>query len=172
MILAFLSASIGLVAVFLLRLDRGPAMSGTRLDVLLGYGGLIAATVLATRSSISATPSRSRSQIAVAVFDLSALAETRLEPAPPDRRYSLLMPREVRKRRRGTTRISTKHQVTLPADALRAAGLQVGEVLEVAAAANGEVALRRAENPYRLFAGTLTGVFPPGYLERLRQEWR
>jgi bifunctional DNA-binding transcriptional regulator/antitoxin component of YhaV-PrlF toxin-antitoxin module len=82
------------------------------------------------------------------------------------------MPREVRKRRRGTTRISTKHQVTLPADALRAAGLQVGEVLEVAAAANGEVALRRAENPYRLFAGTLTGVFPPGYLERLRQEWR
>ncbi len=82
------------------------------------------------------------------------------------------MPKEVRKRRRGTTRISAKHQVTLPAEALRAAGLRAGEVLEVAAAAPGEVALRRAENPYRRFAGSLTGVYPADYLEQLRAEWR
>lgn len=82
------------------------------------------------------------------------------------------MPREVRKRRRGTTRISRKHQVTIPADALRAAGLRPGDVLEVSAAASGEVALRRAESPYRQFAGSLTGLYPPGHLDALRDEWR
>ncbi len=82
------------------------------------------------------------------------------------------MPRKVRQRRRGTTRISSKNQVTIPVEALRAAGLHPGDVLEVATAEPGQVALRRAENPYRRFAGILTGVYPPGYLEELRQEWR
>ena len=81
------------------------------------------------------------------------------------------MARNVRKRRRGATRISTKHQVTIPADALRAAGLRPGDVLEVMAVGPGQVALRRADNPYRRFAGALTGVFPSGYLETLRDEW-
>lgn len=58
LILAFLSASIGLVAVFLLRLGRGPEMFGTRLDVLLGYGGLIAATVLGLRVLVAVTRDR------------------------------------------------------------------------------------------------------------------
>jgi ubiquinone biosynthesis protein len=48
-ILAFFSASIGLVAVFLLHLGGGPEMFSTNLDVLLGYGGLVAATVLGLR---------------------------------------------------------------------------------------------------------------------------
>jgi AbrB family looped-hinge helix DNA binding protein len=81
------------------------------------------------------------------------------------------MEREVRKRRRGTTRISSKHQVTIPAEALRAAGLRPGDLLEVATAEPGQVALRRADNPYRRFAGVLTGVYPPGFLEKLRAEW-
>lgn len=55
LILAFFSASIGLVAVFLLRLGRGPEMFGTQLDVLLGYGGLIAATVLGLRVIVAIT---------------------------------------------------------------------------------------------------------------------
>ena len=88
------------------------------------------------------------------------------------RYYSLLMARKVRKRRRGTTRISSKNQITIPAEALRAAGLGPGDVLEVATAEPGQVTLRRAENPYRRFAGVLTGVYPPGYLEELRGEWR
>jgi AbrB family looped-hinge helix DNA binding protein len=82
------------------------------------------------------------------------------------------MSEEVKTRRRGTTRISRKHQVTIPVEALRAAGLRPGDVLEVAATAQGHVALRRAENPYRRFAGTLTGVYPHGHLEALRDEWR
>jgi hypothetical protein len=48
-ILAFFSASIGLVAVLLLHLGGCPQLSSTNLDVLLGYGGLVAATVLGLR---------------------------------------------------------------------------------------------------------------------------
>jgi ubiquinone biosynthesis protein len=55
MILAFFSASIGLVAVFLLRLGGGPQMFRTNLDVLLGYGGLVAATVLGLRVIVAVT---------------------------------------------------------------------------------------------------------------------
>ncbi len=80
------------------------------------------------------------------------------------------MVREVKPRR--TTTISRKHQVTIPIDALRAAGLAAGDRLEVAATNDGCVVLRRADNPYRAFAGSLTGVYPPGYLDELRGEWR
>jgi ubiquinone biosynthesis protein len=55
LILAFVSASIGLVAVFLLRLGGGPQMFGTRLDMLLGYGGLAAASVLGLRVIVAVT---------------------------------------------------------------------------------------------------------------------
>jgi ubiquinone biosynthesis protein len=55
LILAFFSASIGLVSVFLLRLGTGPPMFKTHLDALLGYGGLIAATMLGLRVIVSVT---------------------------------------------------------------------------------------------------------------------
>jgi hypothetical protein len=55
MILAFFSASVGLVAGVLLRLRGGPEMFGTNLDVLLGYGGLGAATVLGLRVIVAVT---------------------------------------------------------------------------------------------------------------------
>jgi hypothetical protein len=49
------SASVGLVAVFLLRLGAGPEMFGTNLDALLGYGGLVAATVPGLRVIVAVT---------------------------------------------------------------------------------------------------------------------
>jgi ubiquinone biosynthesis protein len=55
LILAFFSASVGLVAVSLLRLGGGPEMFTTNLDVLLGYGGLVAATVLGLRVIVAIT---------------------------------------------------------------------------------------------------------------------
>jgi AbrB family looped-hinge helix DNA binding protein len=82
------------------------------------------------------------------------------------------MAHEVKKRRRGTTRVSAKHQVTIPSDALKAAGLKTGDVLEVVSTGPGQVELRRADNPYRRFAGDLTGIYPPGHLDELRDEWR
>ncbi|HVN61198.1 MAG TPA: AarF/UbiB family protein [Gaiellaceae bacterium] len=49
LILAFFTASIGLVAVFLLRTGGGPKLFGKQVDELLGYGGLVAATILGLR---------------------------------------------------------------------------------------------------------------------------
>ena len=55
LILSFISASIGVVSVLLLQLGRGPILFETHLDVLLGYGGLIAATVLGLRVLVAIT---------------------------------------------------------------------------------------------------------------------
>jgi ubiquinone biosynthesis protein len=55
LILAFVSASIGLVAVLLLHLDSGPRTFGTHLDLVLGYAGLVAATVLGLRVIVAVT---------------------------------------------------------------------------------------------------------------------
>jgi bifunctional DNA-binding transcriptional regulator/antitoxin component of YhaV-PrlF toxin-antitoxin module len=79
---------------------------------------------------------------------------------------------EVRKRRRGTSRISAKHQVTIPTDALRDAGLEVGERLVARSDGPGRVVLEREADVLDGFAGVLTGVYEPDELDRLRDEWR
>lgn len=75
-------------------------------------------------------------------------------------------------RRRGATRISPKHQVTIPKEALATAGLRVGDRLRVAVEGPGAVLLVREDDPLDRHAGALTGVFPAGQLEELRNEWR
>ena len=79
---------------------------------------------------------------------------------------------EVKKRprRRGFTRLSSKHQVTIPVAVLAEAGVRPGEEFRVVAAGPGRIALERVENPLERFKGALTGVFPPGFLEELRAE--
>ncbi|MBA2314157.1 MAG: AbrB/MazE/SpoVT family DNA-binding domain-containing protein [Chloroflexi bacterium] len=76
------------------------------------------------------------------------------------------------KRRRGYTRVSPKHQVTIPADALATAGIAVGDELKVEARPNGEILIRRVHDVIDRYAGSLTGMYPPGYLDELRDEWR
>ena len=76
------------------------------------------------------------------------------------------------KRRRGYTRVSRKHQVTLPVEALALAGLGPGDQLRVEARGPGELVLRRVADPVASYAGALTGVYEPDELERLRGEWR
>ncbi|HUC33188.1 MAG TPA: AbrB/MazE/SpoVT family DNA-binding domain-containing protein [Ilumatobacteraceae bacterium] len=78
---------------------------------------------------------------------------------------------QVKKRRRGATRISSKNQITIPADALRAAGLEVGERVTAHADGPGRVVLEREVDVLAEFAGTLTGVYADGYLDELRSEW-
>jgi bifunctional DNA-binding transcriptional regulator/antitoxin component of YhaV-PrlF toxin-antitoxin module len=88
------------------------------------------------------------------------------------RTYPLLMAEEVKhNRRRGRTRISGKHQVTLPVDALAGAGLKVGDRLRADVSGPGQITLVREEDPLEEFAGALTGVYPEGYLDDLRREW-
>jgi bifunctional DNA-binding transcriptional regulator/antitoxin component of YhaV-PrlF toxin-antitoxin module len=55
--------------------------------------------------------------------------------------------------RRGATRISSKYQVTIPVDALRAAGLEVGERVVARAAGPGRLVLEREDDLIAEFAG-------------------
>ncbi len=74
-------------------------------------------------------------------------------------------------RRRGYTRVSSKHQVTIPVDALATAGLRAGDTLKVEARANGEIVLRREGDPLTQYFGVFDGLYPAGYLDELRDEW-
>lgn len=82
------------------------------------------------------------------------------------------MATEVKKRTRGTARISSKHQVTIPAAAMRRAGLRPGDELRIVEAGRGRVVLARTADAILRHAGALTGVYPKGHLEKLRSEWR
>ena len=74
-------------------------------------------------------------------------------------------------RRRGYTRVSAKHQVTIPTDALVGAGLRAGDRLRAEVRGPGEVAFVREDDPLKRFAGALTDVYPTRYLDELRREW-
>ena len=79
--------------------------------------------------------------------------------------------KKVRERRRGATTISSKHQITIPAAELRAAGLAAGERLVARADGPGRVVLERERDVMAEFAGALTGVYDPHELDTLRDEW-
>ncbi len=78
---------------------------------------------------------------------------------------------EVKNRRRGTSRISAKHQITIPADASGAAGLEVGERVVARAEGPGRVVLERESDILDEFAGVLRGVYRVDELDELRDEW-
>ncbi len=79
---------------------------------------------------------------------------------------------KVRNRRRGFTRISAKHQATIPVQALREAGLRPGDEMRVTAEGRGRLVLERDVNVIERHAGALPGVYKRGELDRLRDEWR
>lgn len=93
--------------------------------------------------------------------------------------YAWFMRERVKlNRRRGFTRLSSKRQVTLPLAVVRKLGLVPGDELRVDAD-DDRIVLRLsdslAERRLRALAqvaGSLAGVYEPGYLDRLRDEWR
>lgn len=70
-----------------------------------------------------------------------------------------------------TTRVSSKHQITIPVDILREAGLQVGERVRATCDGAGRVVLERQRDVLSEFAGALTGVYRHDELDTLRGEW-
>ncbi len=67
--------------------------------------------------------------------------------------------------------MSSKHQVTIPVDALRAAGLEVGERLVARADGPGRVLFERDSDVFDEFQGLLTGIYEADELATLRAEW-
>jgi AbrB family looped-hinge helix DNA binding protein len=88
------------------------------------------------------------------------------------------MTRVKKNRRRGYTRVSSKHQVTIPQQALDAVGLGPGDELKVDVDRGGRIVLSpgaQTEDRRRAIgetSGMLGGVYRPGGLEKLRDEWR
>lgn len=82
-----------------------------------------------------------------------------------------MVERVKNKRRRGYTRVSSKHQITIPVAVLAKAGVQAGDELQVENLDNGDIVLRRALSALERYSGSLTGVWPPGALDELRSEW-
>lgn len=82
------------------------------------------------------------------------------------------------RRRRGFTRLSPKHQVTIPAAAVEKLGLEPGDELQVEVDRAGRIVLSRATDGERrrsailAVAGSMPGIWEPGDLDRLRDEWR
>jgi bifunctional DNA-binding transcriptional regulator/antitoxin component of YhaV-PrlF toxin-antitoxin module len=71
------------------------------------------------------------------------------------------------------TRVSSKHQVTIPVDALRAAGLGPGDTLKVEVASAGRVVLTRVDELLSSYSGCVdSGGELRRQVEGLREEWR
>jgi AbrB family looped-hinge helix DNA binding protein len=71
------------------------------------------------------------------------------------------------------SRVSRKHQVTLPVSVLKDAGLAAGDEVVIRVIGRGRIELERAEDVIDRYAGSLpAGTYPRDYLDRLRDEWR
>ena len=62
------------------------------------------------------------------------------------------------KRRRGVTRVSPKHQITIPVAALREAHLEVGDELEVTVDAVGQLRLTAVRSRFDAIIGAAPGI--------------
>jgi bifunctional DNA-binding transcriptional regulator/antitoxin component of YhaV-PrlF toxin-antitoxin module len=71
------------------------------------------------------------------------------------------------------SRLSSKHQITIPVRILHESGLVAGDEVVIRSIGNGRIEVERADDLIRRYAGSLPGgTYPSGYLGQLRGEWR
>ena len=68
-------------------------------------------------------------------------------------------------------KVSSKNQVTLPVEAMRAAGLHAGDEVTVRPVGDGELIIAARGSRVRRHSGIASGIYEPGELDRLRDEW-
>lgn len=86
-----------------------------------------------------------------------------------DQCYALPMSHKVKDQ----TKVSSKHQVTIPAGAFRTAGFAPGDTLKVEAEGAGRVVLTRIDELLDRYSGCLeTGGDLRQRVEGLREEWQ
>jgi AbrB family looped-hinge helix DNA binding protein len=69
--------------------------------------------------------------------------------------------------------ISRKNQITIPAEVMRAAGLEPGDDVRVEHVGPGRIELIKSDALIERYAGSLgDDVYPPGYLDEVRSGWR
>lgn len=69
------------------------------------------------------------------------------------------------------TRVSAKHQITLPVAAMREAGIEEGDELSVRVEGDGRLTLVRQRDLIDQWIGAFPGLSSATDLERLRDEW-
>lgn len=67
--------------------------------------------------------------------------------------------------------ISSKHQLTLPVEVMRAAGFAPGDDVQVVSPAPGRIEIVQTDALIDKYAGSMPGVYGEHYLRELRGEW-
>lgn len=73
---------------------------------------------------------------------------------------------------KGMARLSSKNQITVPVEAMRAAGLRAGDEVTVRPIGDGELVVAARGSRVRRHAGIATGIYDKRELNRLRDEWQ
>jgi AbrB family looped-hinge helix DNA binding protein len=68
-------------------------------------------------------------------------------------------------------KVSSKNQITLPVETMRAAGLHAGDEVTVRPVGDGEIIVAARGSRVRRHAGIARGIYREGELDRLRDEW-
>jgi AbrB family looped-hinge helix DNA binding protein len=68
-------------------------------------------------------------------------------------------------------KVSSKNQITLPVETMRAAGLHAGDEVTVRSMGDGEIVVAARGSRVRRHAGIAKRIYRDGELDRLRDEW-
>jgi len=77
----------------------------------------------------------------------------------------------VSRYRKGISVISSKNQLTLPVEVMRAAGFAPGDDVQVVSPAPGRIEIVQTDALIAKYAGSMPGVYGENYLSELRGEW-